>query len=562
MKKILIDGKEFFSDDPKVASKNLPVNKVAKLQVVNRKSDLARLTGVDDGEDETVINLTVKKGMNNGWFGTVDGGYGTDDRYKGAFVVNRFWNGNQFTVLGNANNVNDAGFTDGNGNRFRRFGGDRGINTTQSLGINFNVGKEEIIRVGGNVLYSHNDRDNRSKSHRENILTDLTTIEDKNSISRDKGHNVRGDFRMLSNADSFNVLEFRPNLSVNINDSWSRSTSANYNSQGADISNARNLNKSHGPSYEFGGRIIYNHKVKSHPGRSFSIHANYSMSNVHEREYSWARNAFWQMDSLYEDYQDTRSHRWNNNVDGRVSWTEPIGNVRNGDFLQVSYRAQYRWNNSDKNVWHDPLGVDSLTQLQKDMWHDRALWESWGFDDRASEFGDLTFDELNSSQFRNDYFTHSIRVGYKKAHKKYNLDAGISINPQMTRSDDLLHPAKSMSYWVWNYAPYLRFRYKFSKVTSMNLDYFGRSSQPSITQMQPVEDSSDPLNIIQGNPDLKPSFNHSMRGRFQTFDSEKQQSFMVAMDASMTQNAIVSNVLYNRQTGGRYTTYENVGGVW
>ena len=150
--KILIDGKEFFSDDPKVASKNLPVNMVDKLQVVDRKSDLARLTGVDDGEDETVINLTVKKGMQNGWFGTAEAGYGTDNRYLGSFNVNRFWNGNQITLLGNANNINELGFTDSNGGRFRRFGGDNGITTSQALGLNFNIGNEEIFRVGGDIM--------------------------------------------------------------------------------------------------------------------------------------------------------------------------------------------------------------------------------------------------------------------------------------------------------------------------------------------------------------------------------------------------------------------------
>ena len=154
--KILVDGKEFFSDDPKVASKNLPVNMVNKLQVVDRKSDLSRLTGVDDGEDETVINLTVKPGMKNGWFGTVEAGYGTDDRYQATFNINRFWNNNQLTFIGSANNTNDLGFTDGNGNRFRRFGGDRGINTSQSFGVNFNIGKEEIFRVGGDVMYKMN----------------------------------------------------------------------------------------------------------------------------------------------------------------------------------------------------------------------------------------------------------------------------------------------------------------------------------------------------------------------------------------------------------------------
>ncbi|MDE7443189.1 MAG: TonB-dependent receptor, partial [Muribaculaceae bacterium] len=325
VKKILVDGKEFFSDDPAVASKNLPVDMVDKLQVVQRKSDLARMTGVDDGEDETVINLTVKKGMNNGWFGTVEGGYGTDERYKGAFVVNRFWNGNQLTVLGNANNMNDAGFTDGNGNRFRRFGGNNGINTTQSLGVNFNIGKEEIIRIGGDVMYSHNDRDTRTKQHVENLLTDMTTIEDKSTLARDKGHNVRGDFRVMWNVDSFNLVEFRQKWSLYFKDSETLGTSSNYNSLSQKISNARNLTDTHGKSYEFGGRLIYNHKFRNHKGRSVSFFGNYQLSNVRETEYSWSRNAFWQLDSLYEDYQETTDHRWTNSVTGRVSWTEPLG---------------------------------------------------------------------------------------------------------------------------------------------------------------------------------------------------------------------------------------------
>ncbi|MDE6612273.1 MAG: TonB-dependent receptor, partial [Muribaculaceae bacterium] len=173
--KILVDGKEFFSDDPTVASRNLPVNMVEKLQVVDRKSDLARLTGVDDGEDETVINLTVKKDMKNGWFGNVEAGYGTDDRYRGTFTVNRFWDGNQITFLGAANNINEPGFADGASGRFRRFGGSQGITDSQAFGINFNVGKEEIFRVGGDVMYSRSDRDTRSTSERQYLLDNETS---------------------------------------------------------------------------------------------------------------------------------------------------------------------------------------------------------------------------------------------------------------------------------------------------------------------------------------------------------------------------------------------------
>ena len=147
--KILVDGKEFFADDPTVASRNLPVDMVDRLQVVDRKSDLARITGVDDGEEETVINLTVKKGMKNGWVGNVEAGYGTDDRYKASFNVNRFWNNNQITFLGATNNVNDLGFSDGTSGRFRRFGGSNGITTSQAFGVNFNIGKDEKFRIGG-----------------------------------------------------------------------------------------------------------------------------------------------------------------------------------------------------------------------------------------------------------------------------------------------------------------------------------------------------------------------------------------------------------------------------
>lgn len=571
VKKILIDGEEFFSDDPAVASKNIPVSMIKNAQVINRKSDLARMTGVDDGEDETVINLTVKPGMKNGWFGQAEGGYGTSDTYKGSFIVNRFVNNNQFTLLGNANNVNDAGFTDNNGQRFRRFGGTTGINTTQSLGFNFNVGNK-VVRVGGEILYSHNDRYNTSKTHRTNLLRDGNTYDDNSSRSWDKGHNVRGGFRLKWDPDSFNTLEFRPNVSVNINDSRSISTGHNYDDAG-DISNSRNIGESHGNSFELSGRLIYNHKFSSHRGRSFSISGNYSLSNVHEKETAWSRNAYWDLNrvieaiegvneygSFYEDYQYITNHKWNNGVNARLSWVEPVGDVKKGNFLEFSYMMNYRWNNADKIVNHDPLN-DYLTPEQAAELRVND-WSIFGLDNRWSGLGELVYDPDNSNRFRNDYFNQSVRLGYRKVSSKYTLNAGLSFNPQMSKSDNLTNPAKNVSQWVYNFAPFARFNYKFTKQTSLNAFYNGRSSQPSIDQLQPVLDSSDPMNVIQGNPDLKPSFSHNLNLRFQTFDTDRQQSIMVMGRISFVQNAIASNVVTNRETGGRYTTYENVDGNW
>ena len=262
--KILVDGKEFFSDDAKVASKNIPVDIVDKLQVIDRKSDLARLTGVDDGEEETVINLTVKKGMKQGWFGNVTAGYGTDSRYAGNFMVNRFVNDNQFSILGNVNNTNDPAFTSPGMGRFSRFGGSNGINSTQSLGINFNVGNEEIFRVGGDVMYSHSDQKTETKYNKQYLFTDSTSYEDSESRSRDRNHSINGHFRMKWEADSSNTIDFRPNFTVSFNDS----EKTDFSTLRAGDRNLTLVNRSDnnasgdGTSYDLSGELVYNYKFK------------------------------------------------------------------------------------------------------------------------------------------------------------------------------------------------------------------------------------------------------------------------------------------------------------
>lgn len=543
VKKILIDGKEFFSDDPKVASKNLPVNMVDKLQVVDRKSDLARLTGVDDGEDETVINLTVKKGMQNGWFGNAETGYGTDSRYMGSFNINRFWDGNQITLLGNLNNINELGFTDSNGNRFRRFGGDNGITESKALGFNFNVGNKEIFRVGGNIMYSYSNRDTRQTQERQYLFQDSTSYSSGGKWTEDKGHNLKADFRMEWKPDSFNTLELRPRLSWNRNDSRSLDSTLirSGDPQMTPVSNSYNTSSSNGDSFEFGMRMIYSHNFKRHRGRSFSVMLNYDHSNVRENEDSYSRNLFYLFnDSLdvYDQWSD--NHTWSNSFQTRLTWTEPLGNVKNGNFLTFSYNFSYRWNDADRLVYDHPILADGTVDK-----------------------GELIFNEDLSNRFRNEYSTQNIRVGYKKVHKDYNFEGGLALVPSMSKSLNLINDAKSIpERTVWNYAPFMRFRYKFSKSRSLNLHYNGRSSQPSMTQLQPVPDMSDPMKIVIGNPELKPTFSHSLMARFQDFNMESQRSIMSMLNFNMTQNAIVSRTTYDQSTGAQTTTYNNVNGVW
>ena len=544
--KILIDGKEFFSDDPTVASKNIPADMVNKLQVIDRKSDLARLTGVDDGEDETVINLTVKKGMNNGWFGTVNAGYGTDDRYAGNVMINHFRDGNQFTILGGGNNTNNLGFGDGASGRFQRFGGDRGVTTSQYAGINFNVGSKEDdhFRVGGDIMYSHSDRDTRTRTARQYLLQDSTSYEDASTAARDKSHNLRGDFRIKWEVDSNNTIDFRPNFSFNFNKSERGDTSSLAAGDPARtlVNHSQSNFFNDGKSYEWGARLIYNHKVASHPGRSQSLMLNYRYSNVHEDGDTYTDNVYYLVPEKNQLIDQTANNRRKtHNVTGRISWTEPIGDVKNARFLELSYRGNYRYTTSDKMVYdNERTGIWPGGTVTNEEWNERL-----------------------SNSFRNTFYNQEFSVGFRQVRKAYNLNVGISVNSAMSKSKDLINSARDIKErWAWSVAPYARFRYKFTDTRNLNFRYFMRANQPSITQLQPVADESNPKNIVIGNPELKPTFNHNINLRFGDFAQGAQRSIMAMMNVDFAQNSIISTTTTDETTGQRTTSYTNVGGVW
>ena len=589
--KVLINGKEFFSDDPTVASKNIPAKMVDKLQVIDRKSDLARLTGVDDGEDETVINLTVKKDMNNGWFGNVTGGYGTDNRYTGNLMANYFADGNQFTIMGGGNNTNNMGFTDGGASRFQRLSGSNGITESQNVGVNFNVGTRdsERLRVGGDVMYSHTDRNSISSSARTYLTGDTISFLDDFSHGRDKGHNVRGDFRLKWEIDSQNTIEFRPNFSFNFSNSASRdSSNSSYDAgnQLVPLYVSTKDNSSDGRSYEASGQLVWNHKVRSHPGRSFSAQLRYSYSNIDEDSYTGSSYKYYTGGLDNQETRLTDNLRHTNGVNGRLTWTEPLGHVSNARFLTVAYSANYKVSKATKSVYDLveketpsatlPYTGNIIASLLTNCDFRQYLAEQYGscvltdatmltqaLDNEVGSELERVFNERLSNDFSNRYFNQSMEFGFRQVRKAYNLNVGFSVQSAMSSSTDLINSARNIpSHWVWSVAPFARLRYKFSKTRSLQLDYRMRSSQPSLTQLQPVADESDPLNIVVGNPDLKPTFTHRMHLRYNDFNQEAQRSIMLTANATFEQNSIVRKMTQDAATGIRTTTYTNEGGVW
>ncbi len=565
VKKILVDGKEFFSDDAKVASKNIPVSMVETLQVINRTSDLARLTGVDDGEDETVINLRIKKGMKKGWFGNATAGYGTDDRHMGNFMVNRFKNDNQFSLLGNFNNINDPGFSSQSMGKHSFSPSYEGINTTQSLGINFNVGNEEIFRVGGDVLYAHSDLKGIRSANKQYLFADSTSYENSDRESRAKSHYFSGNFRMKWEIDSFNTLEFRPKFEVNINDSRSfeqsllRAGDADFTK----INQSTNHDFIEGTSYDLDGRFVYNHEFKRRIGRSLSMMVNYRYSNNKEDQTSKSINQFFlapEDDETTERYTDYR--QWTNRVGGRISWKEPIGDLKKMRFLTFAYKIDYRFNDADKLVYN----------INKEFSPEKAqyiLENEYGIQTNAFSIrylmddNQFTLDEILSNRFRNEQFTQSMRIGFQQTQKQARINVGLSVNPTMMSSEDLINSERNIDpHWVWNFAPFARVRFSFSKTKSFAVDYRGWTNPPTIRQMQPVPNMTNPMKIIVGNPNLLPAFHHNISIRFNNFVTETQRSIMAAAHISIKQNSIVSKTHFDSTTGVQTSTFDNVDGAW
>ena len=544
VKKVMVDGKEFFSDDPKVASKNLPAKMIDKLQVLDKKSDMAQMTGFDDGEEETVINLTVKPGMKQGWFGNAYGGYGSKDRYEGNAMVNRFVNNDQITFMGGANNTNNMGFSDlastmfsgmgGGGGRRGGFGAGSGITSSGNAGLNFSKEfKPDKLTLGGNTRYSHSDNDARSKSDRQNILPgDSSSYDNSEAMSRTKSDNFGVDFRLEWKPDTMTQLIFRPSFSLShsMNDNFSDATTLDNERDTVNTNKSSNYSESNG--YNLNASIDFSRKLNN-KGRVFSA----TLSGGNSDSYSDGMNRsdivyFNQTDALKNSIIDQRSRYDNKGFNYRayVSWVEPIGH---NNFIHATYSISQRKQEALKNVYNqDADGIYNV------------------------------LDSAHSQSYRNNFISQRASLSFKSQRAKFNYTIGLNLDPSYSSSENFVGDTtlSKITRKVVNLSPMAQFNYMFDKRTNLRIMYNGRTSQPSMTQLQPVADISDPTNITIGNPDLNPRYTNNVFIRFQQFTPEKQRAFMIMANGSYIINDIVSYTSYNQETGVKTTTYKNVNG--
>lgn len=561
VKKIMVDGKEFFGGDVKTGLKNLPVDMVEKLKTYDKKSDLARITGIDDGEEETVLDLTVKKGMNQGWFGNVDLGGGTEDRYMGRAMINRFYDKTKFSVIASANNVNDQGFS-GGGPRWRR---SNGLNATKTLGANFAT-ETEKIELGGSVRYNYRDADVLSRGNSEDFLRN--SYSNTNGHNRNKNSDINADFRMEWKPDSMTNIIFRPNVSYSKSDNASREESGTFNEDPflyvtnpndylnfnemdssdplkdirVNATNGNTLSKTKGLSAN--ATLQLNRKLNN-KGRNITFRGTFGYGDNDNDQYTESATRYY----LFQEKPDSVLHRnqyittptKNYNYTAQFTYSEPIARAT---FLQFSYRFQYKYSKSDKSTY----------DLNDYPWH---------IGDMLPEGYDTEYVDSLSKDAEYKYFNHDISLGLRFIREKYQMNAGISLQPQNTKlSYKKGNYMTDTTRTVFNFAPNLDFRYRFSKVSQLRITYRGRSSQPSMENLLPIVDNSNPLNIRVGNPGLKPSFAHTLRAFYNTYNAEKQRGIMTHVMMTATQNAISNRTVYDELTGGRITTPENINGNW
>ena len=560
IKKITIDGKTFFLDDPQLASKNIPAKLIEKVKVVEKKSDQAMFTGIDDGEEETVIDLSMRPGMIKGWFGNIMGGGGhdvpgqgsdmNDMRYQGAAMVGRFTDKSQISLILNGNNTNNRGFNDmagsmmrnmrGGGGMGRGMGGwgqGNGITTSWMGGVNgaFTL-LDDKMDLAGNYLYNGSINDVIEESSKVTYLNDGTRLlNDEKGTGRtmSQGHRIgmRLEHKFSENTSILfepqfnfgrgNFNEFSDFATSTVSSDISQETNKGYTSKIGDNDN-----------WQTSGFFLFRQKLGK-PGRTISANIRYSFSNNDmtgfNQSQTWVRDAetgAWTDDPVNQRYdQNSRS----SSLRGRIVYTEPLGHDL---YLEANY--QYSWNRNTS---------------YKDTYNSGA----YDLDDSGhliyNPLGEI-LDDNYSNRIDNISRNHRAGANISYQKEKFRAQLGASYNPTITDNVTTGHdPYHSVTH---NWSPQAMMNYEFTDNSHIRFFYFGRSDQPSTSQLLPVPDNSNPLNISLGNPNLNPYFNHNLRGMFGYTNKKTFTSVHARFGASLVDNAITSAQWYD-QSGVQYS---------
>ncbi|MFS0491461.1 outer membrane beta-barrel protein [Leadbetterella byssophila] len=545
--RVLVEGKEFFGRDPKMATKNIPADAIDKVQLFDKKSDRAEFTGIDDGEEETTINLVLKENKKNLGFGRVNAGLGADAnkdlRYNVGGTYSSFKNGNQLSFVGNANNVNQMSFSNnefsmigvGRGGGGISFGGGgmagsarSGLMRNISGGVNFNNKLSQKAELNGSYNYTNSNtyvtRDGSSQS----VIGNLETSGNSSSIQDSDSQMHRLNFTLNSKLNDKNSIRWTNRLDFRDNSNLTESEDAEYIRATEQLRNSTSrVNTTEGNSIGFTSQALYQ-LAFAKKGRTLTTNLTFGLNNSNNDGRLLSNNGLF--DAATGTIQYTLLNQINTQKSDRTSmgaefsYTEPL-NTRN--FVEVNYSFQKVANDLDKEVFN------------------------------VKETGN-TLDSTLSNKYNNDYFYNRAGLSYRMSYEKWNANFGAAIQDSRLEGNLILRNELIKKRFT-NPVFTGRLRYSFTSAKSMDLSYNTSVSEPSITQLSPVPDNSNPLNIYVGNPDLKPQYAQRMNVNYRSFNQLNFTSFFVAMGLNYTSDNITDSVTVNNETLARIRKPINYG---
>ena len=575
VKKILVDGKEFMTGDTKTALKNLPTSIIDKIKAYDEKSDLSKVTGIDDGEEQTVLDFGVKKGMNKGLISNIDLGVGNKSRYNMRGMGGYFNDNNRFMLFANANNTSDRGFGGGPGRGF--WGGANGLNASKMIGANYNYELKNKFKFNTSLRWNHSDGDVWSSRSSENFMGSSNSFSNSLSQSYSRSNSWNGNIRLEWMPDSMTNILFRPSISWSSSDGLSGSQSASYNKDPYTITTKDPLSEegveelekaeamvnsqlTNGITYSdnnnINGMLQVNRKL-GNKGRNITLRVDAKYTDKDSKSISLNNAKLYLVqtaegkDSTYQTNRYNLTPSKNYSYAGQLTYSEPLWKAT---FLQFSYKFTYSYSKSDRSTY-------DFSKYAMSGDHEYRGWDSY-LNPFAGHLNDYRDDDLSRfSEYRN--YNHDIQVMMRFIRQKYNLNFGVMVQPQQSKYiQDYQGVHVDTVRNVVNVSPTLDFRYRFSKMSNLRINYRGTTSQPSISQLLDITDNSDPLNISMGNPGLKPSFTQNFRLFYNNFVQNHNKGIMTFVNFSTTNNSISNKVTYDETTGGRITRPENINGNW
>ena len=527
IKKVLVDGKNFFGDDPAATLKNLPADIIEKIQVFDKQSEQAQFTGFSDGEEQKSINIITKENRNRGQFGNIYAGYGNDSRYNAGFTINHFDGGRRLSLIGMTNNVDQQNFnisdimslmsnsgTGGRGGRGRHGGGiydffsdnQRGNTVVNAIGINYVDDWGKKINVTGSYFFNKTDNTDSSSSIR-NYFSEDKMIYQENNLSNLNNINHKFNFRFEYKIDSLNTLMIIPRLTVQ--DNSSNSDLTNFTKLPIEnnlLSKTFTQNTSDNSAYNFRNDILYMHRFKK-IGRAFTINIT---AQINERK---GDGNYKSDTSLYNTIvtENIINQKYTNKSNGnslssRITYVEPLNDNLQ---LQLNYRPSYNINDANKETYNNSQN-------------------------------ESIFDTTLSNKYENTYITQRGGIDLKFSNKKLNFNIGTDFQHYELNGEQTFPSSTSISKSYNNILPSIRLNYKFSKTKNLRIIYHSELKVPSISQLQNVIDVSNPLLVKTGNMNLLPSYENSLMVRMGLTNPDNAQSLFIFMRGSYSDNYITN----------------------